>query len=618
MATSNLRKITADTIQGVQATKNYISNGNFENNTVTNWSLFNTTLTSGVPTGTITSGAASLTLNPTSSNVLFDGYSMQIVAGSTWTAGQGFISDAFTVDRGDLGKVLTFKFYYQAVSGGLNANWSGILGSQSLSIYIYDATVGAWIQPAGFLGMNQNSGAGYVTGTFQSSVTVGQQYRIAILGLQTTSGAITVNFDNFVLNSQTSPVGSAMTDWQSYTPILSGFTTSAMNALWRRVGDSVEIIAKFTKATHSASEMRFGLPPGLTSADTSKIPSIRIAGDNVISNANTPATTPYVYNVLIEPSVTYLTFGMQGTGNQGLVKQNANNYFGATAILTFQAKVPIAGWGSFSQMSSDTDTRVVSFSGTQSSQAVTGNVTNISFTATKDTHGAWSTNQYVVPVSGDYLVSASLITSGAGSLDVYRNGSRYGSYLGTSSSAAGYSVGGSALVTNCVAGDTLSIRHTQNVTLTSGYASFNRLSGPSVITATETVAASYWPTANNSITAANPFNFDGKEYDTHNAVTTGASWKFTAPVSGKYSVKAFLNPFSTPPSSPYFSIYKNGSLYSSIGWMTATTANCATGTIALNAGDYIDLRPNSNFQMSGNVSRSVLTNCSIQIERVGN
>lgn len=31
-------------------------------------------------------------------------------------------------------------------------------------------------------------------------------------------------------------------------------------------------------------------------------------------------------------------------------------------------------------------------------------------------------------------------------------------------------------------------------------------------------------------------NFNVKEYDTHNAVTTGSAWKFTAPMAGKYRV----------------------------------------------------------------------------------
>ena len=36
------------------------------------------------------------------------------------------------------------------------------------------------------------------------------------------------------------------------------------------------------------------------------------------------------------------------------------------------------------------------------------------------------------------------------------------------------------------------------------------------------------------------FKFDDKDYDTHNAVTTGSSWVFTAPLPGKYSVSVLM------------------------------------------------------------------------------
>lgn len=35
-------------------------------------------------------------------------------------------------------------------------------------------------------------------------------------------------------------------------------------------------------------------------------------------------------------------------------------------------------------------------------------------------------------------------------------------------------------------------------------------------------------------------NFDTKEYDSHNAVTTGSNWKFTVPVSGTYRVTSVV------------------------------------------------------------------------------
>jgi hypothetical protein len=42
-------------------------------------------------------------------------------------------------------------------------------------------------------------------------------------------------------------------------------------------------------------------------------------------------------------------------------------------------------------------------------------------------------------------------------------------------------------------------------------------------------------------TTAALINFGTQDYDTHSAVTTGASWKFTAPYAGKYRVTALVH-----------------------------------------------------------------------------
>ena len=67
--------------------------------------------------------------------------------------------------------------------------------------------------------------------------------------------------------------------------------------------------------------------------------------------------------------------------------------------------------------------------------------------------------------------------------------------------------------------------------------SIERLSGPAVIAASEKIACRYTSTAGQTIEAAGSgevINFETKDYDTHSAVTTGASWVFTAPISDYY------------------------------------------------------------------------------------
>lgn len=610
-------------------TKNYFSqnnaNADFETNSVTPWSVCSVTFSSGAPSGAPTliptPSGTQMSIATTATTPLSGTYSMLLTKPASNTQYQGFCSAPLTIDREDTAKVLYGSFYYEVTSGATNVDFSGS-STQSLEIWIYNTVSGQWTQPAGYRGMNQSSGVGRVVFSFQTDGTYANNaYRIAVITQQTSTSSYVVEFDDFQVGPQAIVLGSAMTDWQNFTPTYAGGGSATYNtrySSWRRNGDTMEIKlgVLITASGSGASNWTIAIPNGL-SIDTSKLNSttgyVDIGSGDRYSASTTSHYSTFVRMLYTTPTTMLIVQNHAGSDI---------NFTGASLALNDQhfinVSLPIQGWGSFSQMSSDTDTRVVAASYRFPSQSVTGS-TDIAGIWNKDfdTHAAFtnSTGRYSAPVNGVYRVSfIATKATATNSVFLYKNGSSY-TGLFSFAIAGGIISGSTSVFLN--AGEYISFQTNGTITI-DGQFSVERISGPSVITATETVAAAYWPTANNSTTAANPFNFDGKEYDTHNAVTTGAGWKFTAPVSGKYSVKAFLNPFSTPPSSPYFSIYKNGSFYSSIGWMTATTANCATGTIALNAGDYIDLRPNSNFQMSGNVSRSVLTNCSIQIERIGN
>lgn len=86
-------------------------------------------------------------------------------------------------------------------------------------------------------------------------------------------------------------------------------------------------------------------------------------------------------------------------------------------------------------------------------------------------------------------------------------------------------------------------------------------------------------------------NFNTVETDsTGSLVTTGAAWKFTASVSGLYSVKTFIHTASSQAS--YINIYKNNSYVERIGQQPAATSSGCLGTteIQLAAGEWIDVR----------------------------
>jgi len=118
---------------------------------------------------------------------------------------------------------------------------------------------------------------------------------------------------------------------------------------------------------------------------------------------------------------------------------------------------------------------------------------------------------------------------------------------------------------------------------------------------TRVVAASYTITGTPSASTSAPVDYSVKLFDTHGAVTTGASWKFTAPVSGYYRTSVAASYTS---GNPTVAVYKNGSIYGYVTNTAYTTGANVTGsiTVQLNAGDYIDLRPNGSLTVSGAAS----------------
>lgn len=604
-----------------QGNKNYITYNNFENNAITGWG--EVSATAGViPTGTPTfsaSSAASIAIASTATNPLAGSYSLQMVGAIA--QGQGFCTDALTIDREDRAKVLQGSFYYEVVSGASNANWSGT-SSNTLSVYIYDVTNSRWEQPQGVYNLVQSSGQGKCTFTYQTASNTAS-LRVIIWCANTASGSITVNFDDFVLGPQITAAGAAISDWEDWTPStiagLSGYTVSL--AKKRRVGSNIELNLKLTLTGASNNIIRIPVPTGITFDATKWVNG----GSAVLTNAG--ATTSY-QAVLQNDAVNALL--LVGDNNVGYWSNSTPRAMVNTDIISLNVSLPVVGWSSNSVMSADTDTRIIAFKGTNSAATsfTSGGTVKVATNSTTfDYSGSWSTDTFTVPVSGTYRIGARVSGSTvAGSangyilLYAYKNGS-----IDTLISSRNYEttanvyrqVDGSTII-QCKAGDTLDLRINNQSGSTfsaDGVAVENsiyveRLSGPATIAASETVAAKYTITGTPAASSSAPIDFSVKNFDTHGAVTTGASWKFTAPISGVYRVSASSS-FTT--GNPTVGLYKNGSLNVLLTGTAYTSGANIVGstTISLIAGDYIDIRPNSSLTASGATSNWV------SIERLG-
>lgn len=119
-----------------------------------------------------------------------------------------------------------------------------------------------------------------------------------------------------------------------------------------------------------------------------------------------------------------------------------------------------------------------------------------------------------------------------------------------------------------------------------------------------TIVAKYRTNAGQSIpdNTVTIIDFEDQDHDTHSAVTTGAAWKFTAPINGYYLVSSCILFASTTAwdesENIIFLIYVDGVLTSQIdrrngqdfSGSTGLKAAAGSDTIYLASSSYLDIR----------------------------
>lgn len=493
--------------------------------------------------------------------------------GASNQQGQGF-SYAFSIDPSDTGKVLRVDMDYMVSSG--------TYADDDIQFWIYDVTNAALIQPAPFKLKNTLIKDHFAL-EFQSSLST--SYRLIGHVATTTATAYGLRFTNF-------SVGQFSKIYSTSDPSFRAKISSA--------GVVSDEDHEFITGNCSVTG---------TSVYTCTLNAFTVAPNcQVTSTAGNAAPESPINATVTATSVAWETRVSNGTLAVGSTviscKKTGADYINATS-------------GRVS--SSESDTRIVSFSAFKNAGSVTANTTIPTWTTvSKDTHGAFNatTGVYTIPIAGDYFVDAKLrVTSGTPTGSIYKNGTLVAAMLNN----AGTYVAGTTLLAGCVAGDTITIAIDTSLTLVSTNTNsiFNiyKLSGPSQIQASETVAASYWLSASFNTSTTIPINFDSKEFDTHGAVTTSATaWKFTAPISGIYSITTKFYSLSGQ-----YALYKNGTIYKNLG-VTASSVSIrgfGSTSVKLLAGEYIDVRGDSLLTVTGGaLSASDVAN--IAITRTGN
>lgn len=599
--------------------RNYIFNGHAEVS-ASGWATYADA--AGVSPVDGTGGAANVTLTRTTSSPLRGQASLLFTKDAANRQGEGASYD-FTIDDADKAKVLQIEMDYEIASG--------TYATGDLALYIVDVTNATVIQPAGYQIENVGIESRLVA-TFQTASN-STSYRLCVHVASTSASAYTVKLDNVKVGPQVTTQGVVITDWVSYTPTGSWTSNATYSGRWRRVGDQMQVSGNIaiSGAPSPSTNLLFSLPSGY-SIDTSKleITSLKILGQGVLRDNGTDDTS-----IMVEYGTTTQVGFRKYQGSS--LSPTSPITFAANDSLNFIFSVPIAGWSSSNFVSSSANNRVVAFrirgepTGTPAGSATIVNWGS----ADLDTVGGWDgTDEYTVQVPGLYYITAHVDVNGIGitgaQLDIEVDGADVSINAPLIASAGRITARASALV-QVNAGQKISTVFSSNgtgISWLSGCGDFSifMLSGPSQVAASEIVAARYTSNDGDSYNNNVVIDFEERDYDTHNAVTTGASWRFTAPVAGIYRVAAAFQSNAsadTVGDSCGLAIYRNNVLYAELGRERVETTNSTAkrfsgGTsVGMSAGDYIEIRMINGLSSGAIALQASSANVWVAIEKVG-
>lgn len=483
--------------------------------------------TGGVPT--ISSATT------TSTNPLSGANSFLLTHPASNVQGEGWSVD-FTIDNANKAKVLKVEFDYLVDSGTFVAGSSGV--DSDVEVYIYDVTNAQIIQPSSYKLLSKSTTiADHFSATFQTSSS-STSYRLIFHCATTSASSFVLKVDSVSVSPSQYVYGTPITDWAAWTPTGSWSTNTTYTGLKRRVGDEYEYQVKvLTSGAPTSAALTINIAETI---DLNKLIQGGSAFENLGTGAANDSGTAYTLIVAgSSANAVQVRYQSATTGASSQVTQASPFTFGASDYVTVYFRVPILGLSSSVQMSDQTDTRIVSFSGGKSggSQAVTGLSTDITFASEKDTHGGWSGSTYVVKVPGDYIVNATVYSvASAANILVYKNSA---SYTGILNSPANTYTSGCAFLPNLVVGDVISLRASTSITIAGDSTikfGISRISGPSAIAATESVNARY-TNSSTSISGQTTVVWTNKDFDSHGAMSSGV---YTIQSPGKYQVNSQL------------------------------------------------------------------------------
>lgn len=595
-----------------------------------------------------TGGSPTVTWTRTTSSPLSETASFLFTKDAANRQGQG-VSYDFTINRADQAKVCRIDFDYEVASG--------TYADGDLTVWLYDVTNGgAPIQPSASSILNAIGPQKKQPLSFQTNSN-STSYRLIIHVASTSASAYTVKFDNVSVTRESVSQGTVARDTITFTP--TGTWTSNVTYYGKVSGCGEYADYDMTvhcSGTPNSAALKFNLYPGHV-IDTSKLSGrsgVIEDGfsllDSVVTVLDSGIAT--YFGAVMFTSTTQVAVNIGNASgaydsNAG-VTQAVPITFGANDAVNIKFRVPIVGWSSSQQLSSDADTRVVEFQATKITS--TQNVSAGSATVVilnnirKDSHGGFASNKYTVQVPGSYDFRYSLyVAMGATAATIVEtwirvNGGsvKYGyCYLSDLANTKTYTFSNFAQL-ELKARDEVEViiqATTQSVTVGASpddAAQFTgyKVGGPAQIAASAIVSAKRFSSATSlTYNTTTPIAWTTSEYDSHGGFITSTIYK--CPVPGRYQVTARYNGASQAASATdrILALYvrvngvnkATGPIDRAFSTSSREYIGTVTVTINCNAGDEIDVAGFTNIVTSTSTSNNgagVLENY-VCIDKVG-
>jgi len=162
--------------------------------------------------------------------------------------------------------------------------------------------------------------------------------------IEFTSGATVTDAGNGKAQVSISGGGGTITEWVSFTPVITGCgTISSAVGKWRRVGDSMDVEGSFVSGTTTAVPFEIDIPSS-EAIDTTKISggNMNTLGRSFAVGVGIYAIPAHLFSDGSDTSAVYASY--QAASNANFTKANGNALVSSGQGYCFQFTVPISGW----------------------------------------------------------------------------------------------------------------------------------------------------------------------------------------------------------------------------------------------------------------------------------